>query len=107
MLDDEGHVKVTDFGIAELTTDGVLREHRPPSMGTPAYMAPEQWVGQGMSVRTDLYALGLVLYEVFTGKRAFAGASAAAYAELHAEVMPTGRAEKRGRAGDLRGARLG
>jgi serine/threonine-protein kinase len=73
MLDGRGQVVVTDFGLAGLTDDIRGNEIR---SGTPAYMAPEQLAGKEVSVRSDIYALGLVLYEVFTGKRAFTEKSA-------------------------------
>lgn len=68
MLDGRGQVVITDFGLA-----GVADEIRGAEVrsGTPAYMAPEQLAGKEVSTRSDIYALGLVLYEVFTGKRAF------------------------------------
>ena len=69
MLDGRGQVVITDFGLAGVADD--IRGHEVRS-GTPAYMAPEQLAGKEVSTRSDIYALGLVLYEVFTGKRAFA-----------------------------------
>ena len=69
MLDGRGQVVVTDFGLAGIADD--IRGHEVRS-GTPAYMAPEQLEGREVSTRSDIYSLGLVLYEVFTGKRAFA-----------------------------------
>jgi len=68
MIDGRGQVLITDFGLAALAGQiegGQVRD------GTPAYMAPEQLAGKEVSVRSDIYALGLVLHEMFTGKRAF------------------------------------
>jgi serine/threonine-protein kinase len=69
MLDGRGQVVITDFGLA-----GVADDIRGPDVrsGTPAYMAPEQIEGREVTMLSDIYALGLVLYEIFTGKRAFA-----------------------------------
>ena len=66
MLDSAGKVRITDFGLAGLSGE-ILRA------GTPAYMAPEQISGAEVTARSDIYALGLVLYEVFTGQRALEG----------------------------------
>ncbi|MGH9317559.1 MAG: serine/threonine-protein kinase, partial [Thermoanaerobaculia bacterium] len=56
---------------------------------TPAYMAPEQLAGKGASVQSDLYALGLVLYELFTGHQAFQAATLAEWKRKHSEEQPT------------------
>jgi serine/threonine-protein kinase len=68
MLDGDGNVRILDFGLA-----GVSEEFKEDelSAGTPAYMSPEQVRGEEVSKQSDIYALGLVLYEVFTGRRAF------------------------------------
>src|SRR5450755_102107 len=68
MLDGRGQVVVTDFGLAGLNDQIHGADIR---SGTPAYMAPEQLSGKEVTAQSDLYSLGLVLYEVFTGKRAF------------------------------------
>jgi serine/threonine-protein kinase len=68
MLDERGDIRIADFGIAAL---GESLRGRDALGGTPAYMAPEQLDGREVTQRSDLYALGLVLYEVFTGRRAF------------------------------------
>lgn len=68
MIDDRGRVRITDFGLAGFLDelDGI--EAR---AGTPAYMAPEQLADGAVSVRSDIYALGLVLHKLFTGERVF------------------------------------
>jgi serine/threonine-protein kinase len=68
MLDGRGRVKITDFGLAGLP-EAIRGEDL--RSGTPAYMAPEQRAGQEVTRKSDLYGLGLVLYELFTGKPAF------------------------------------
>ena len=68
MVDGRGRVRITDFGLAalvqELRKDQVLA-------GTPSYMAPEQITGGQVTPRTDIYAVGLVMYELFSGQQAF------------------------------------
>ena len=70
MLDGSGRIRITDFGLAGATGE-ILRA------GTPAYMAPEQLSGGEVTPRSDIYALGLVLYELFTGQRALEAANMA------------------------------
>jgi len=77
MLDGRGQVVITDFGLAGVADNIRGAEVR---SGTPAYMSPEQLAGREVTMRSDVYALGLVLYEVFTGKRAFAESAARARA---------------------------
>jgi serine/threonine-protein kinase len=65
MIDGRGEPRITDFGLAAVATGIEGTEIR---NGTPAYMAPEQLEGREVSVQSDLYALGLVFHEMFTGK---------------------------------------
>jgi serine/threonine-protein kinase len=68
MIDGRGQVLIMDFGLAAIAEQVEGAEVR---NGTPAYMAPEQLAGREVTERSDIYALGLVLYEMFTGQRAF------------------------------------
>ncbi len=68
MLDGAGKIRITDFGLAGIAASIKGAEVR---AGTPAYMAPEQLAGSDVSTKSDLYSLGLILYEILTGKRAF------------------------------------
>jgi serine/threonine-protein kinase len=68
MIDGEGNARILDFGLAGLSEDFSENEL---AAGTPAYMAPEQLEGREQTVKTDIYSLGLVLYELFTSKKAF------------------------------------
>ena len=68
MIDGEGNARILDFGLGGLTDEFAEEEVR---AGTPAYMSPEQIEGREQTIQSDIYSLGLVLYELFTGKRAF------------------------------------
>ncbi|MFN8588729.1 MAG: protein kinase [Candidatus Eisenbacteria bacterium] len=74
MIDGRGRARIADFGLAAIAESVGGAE---AGAGTPAYMAPEQMEGREVTVRSDVYALGLVLYELFTGQQAFAGSTAA------------------------------
>jgi len=86
MVDGRGRARIMDFGLAVAASESGTEAE---IGGTPAYMAPEQFAGKGASVRSDLYALGLVLYELYTGKRAFDAGSVADYRRKHASEPPT------------------
>ncbi|MFO1317240.1 MAG: protein kinase [Burkholderiales bacterium] len=88
----DGTLKVTDFGVArvdtaQLTATGMV-------IGTPSYMSPEQCVGKTADARSDLFSAGVVLYELLTGEKPFAGpAEAVAYRICHDDpVAPSRRA---------------
>jgi serine/threonine protein kinase len=91
MMDRNGTLKVMDFGVARIFSDG-----SPTTIGafvgTPAYMAPEQVEGRNIDQRADIYALGLIVYEMLTGNSAFAGDTpmAVAYKQVH-EAPPAPR----------------
>ena len=78
MIDAQGNVKIMDFGIARSMEAGTRLTGS--MVGTPAYMAPEQVAGKPVDYRTDVYSLGLILYEVFTGTPAFQADNAVAVA---------------------------
>jgi Protein kinase domain len=82
MLDGRGQLRITDFGLA-----GLVGEVGPRA-GTPAYMAPEQLTGQPATIQSDIYALGLVMYELFTGQRPFDFRSIAELMQRHDEGIP-------------------
>jgi hypothetical protein len=86
LIDKEGVLKVMDFGIARLAEATFSRTQSGMIIGTPAYMAPEQLVGEELDPRADLYALGVVMYECLTGHTPFNAPSAIA---LVARVLTT------------------
>jgi hypothetical protein len=86
MLDGSGKARITDFGLA-----GIAATIQGPDVraGTPAYMAPEQLAGTEVTAKSDLYSLGLILYEILTGKRAFDAATLPELMRLRDESSPS------------------
>jgi len=87
MIDTQGNAKIMDFGIARslfakgITAEGVI-------VGTPEYMSPEQVEGKDVDTRSDVYSLGVVLYEMLTGRAPFEGDSALSIALKHKGEVP-------------------
>jgi serine/threonine-protein kinase len=88
MLTDTGAVKVVDFGIARAQAGDALTRTG-AVIGSPAYMAPEQITGSAVDTRADLYALGVVLYEMLTGAPPFTGADNFTVLSRHLNEIPT------------------
>ncbi|HSV12707.1 MAG TPA: serine/threonine-protein kinase, partial [Tepidisphaeraceae bacterium] len=84
MIDGRGQIVIMDFGLAGIAEQlqGDIRS------GTPAYMSPEQLAGTEVTVKSDIYALGLLLYELFTGKRAFEAASLMELMQMQERAAP-------------------
>jgi len=85
MLDRRGQVLLTDFGLAGLAGEIAASDI---TSGTPAYMAPEQLAGEEVTVRSDIYSLGLVLYEIFSGKLPFESDTLAGLQRARRETSP-------------------
>ncbi len=79
LVDDRARAMVTDFGLAYADAAGA---------GTPAYMAPEQWCSETLDTRTDIYAYGCILYEMFTGHRMYAARSEGEWETAHLTQVP-------------------
>lgn len=89
LFDDDGHALVTDFGIAEARHQGRLTATG-RAMGTPHYMSPEQAMGKLVDGRSDVYSLGIVMYEALVGFPPFDGpdAFAVGYKQVHEAAVP-------------------
>jgi eukaryotic-like serine/threonine-protein kinase len=94
LIDEEGSAKVTDFGIARtLDEEGLTADGR--VLGTTDYVSPEQALGQPVTGQSDLYSLGIVLYEMLTGEVPFKGESQVAVAMKHVrEMLPDVQAKR-------------
>ncbi|MEV6931491.1 protein kinase, partial [Dactylosporangium sp. NPDC051485] len=91
LISDEGGVKVCDFGIARITGRAQTALTAPATViGTSSYMAPEQVLGEPVDARTDLYALGCVLYAMLTGRPPFIAGSPVqiAWQQVHQAAEP-------------------
>jgi len=88
---EDGAVKIADFGVARLETSELTRSG--DTLGSPAYMSPEQIRGSTVDGRSDLFSLAIILYEALCGERPFCGddVSALAYAIAHETPLPASR----------------
>jgi len=86
MLTADRHVKIADFGIAKI--DGTDATEVGTVKGTPSYMSPEQWLGEKVDRRSDIFSAGALLYHLLTGERPFAGEGSAAVMHKALQVMP-------------------
>lgn len=89
LLTEDGKIKVTDFGLAKLRT-GSQVTNTGSTVGTAAYMSPEQIRGEEIDVQSDIFSFGVVLYELTTGRLPFRGEHEAAlsYSIVHEEPVP-------------------
>ena len=103
MLDGRGRVRLMDFGLAVPVGGSLIGE----IAGTAAYMAPEQLAGDRVTERTDLYALGVVFYEVFTGQPLFAARrSTKGFASVTTPLRSARRCRKSARRSTVSSARV-
>ncbi len=89
LIDNSDHLKIVDFGLAAAATSSDSRVTKSGILvGTPTYMAPEQARGQAIDQRTDIYSLGVMMYEMFTGKPPYTGSDSMAILFKHVEGNP-------------------
>ncbi|MBN1658498.1 MAG: protein kinase [Anaerolineae bacterium] len=93
MIDPEGHVTLMDFGIVKAAADRVQLTTEGVQIGTPEYMSPEQIEGRPVDPRSDIYSLGVVLFQMLTGRVPFQGPSLhqVLYSHVHQEPPPLSR----------------
>ena len=89
LIDGEGKVRLVDFGLAAVAAS---IEGAAARVGTPGYMAPEQLAGEKATRQSDVWSLGLVLFELFTGRPAFEARNLEDLQRLHAESKPSASA---------------
>jgi serine/threonine protein kinase len=89
VVDPSGRPRVLDFGLAKLASDpGASVSKSGEFVGTPAYAAPEQWRGEEIDARADVYSLGALLFEMLTGRRAVEGEGIRALAQAELRSVP-------------------
>jgi tRNA A-37 threonylcarbamoyl transferase component Bud32 len=88
LIDQGGNVFLSDFGIAKVVVETSHLTREGLSIGTPAYMAPEQAQGRSVDARSDIYALGILLYQAVTGEVPFVAETALAVAFMHIHAPP-------------------
>jgi chitinase len=89
LLDQQGNAFLSDFGIAKLVGATSALTQSGAALGTPTYMSPEQWRGEDLDARADIYSLGVMLYEMLTGKVPFRGDTPLSMMYMHLHDKPT------------------
>ncbi len=90
MINKQGILKIMDFGLAKKVSEHNEKESK--VSGTPKYMAPEQFTGSALDQRTDIYAMGVIFYLLFTGKAPFRASTFREWARVHTfEDIPSVR----------------
>jgi serine/threonine protein kinase len=84
LINDDGRIKISDFGIAHLDTSSLTQVGE--IMGSPGYMSPEQFTGDEPDSRTDIYAVGVIAYELLTGRKPFTGSNVEIMRQVISEV---------------------
>src|SRR5215831_2656843 len=95
LLDEANNAHLTDFGIAKILGETAGLTQSGVAMGTPAYMSPEQWQGQPLDARADVYALGIMLFEMLTGVLPFRAETPATLMFKHLQEPPPSVLEAR------------
>jgi hypothetical protein len=95
LLDGKGNAHLTDFGIAKILSATVALTQSGTAMGTPAYMSPEQWQGLPLDSRADIYALGVMLYEMLTGRLPFDAETPFSMMHMHVNQPPPSVRDRR------------
>lgn len=85
----DGHIKISDFGIARIESSTLTQTGA--MLGTPSYMSPEQFRGEAIDGRSDLFSAGVVLYQLLTGQRPFSGSAATVMQQVlnHTPTQPS------------------
>ncbi len=88
LIDEDDNLYLTDFGIAKVLADTAHLTATGRVIGTARYIAPEQWRGEPIDARVDVYALGIILYEMLTGCTPFHADTPVSYMHKHLDVLP-------------------
>lgn len=86
LINDDGRIKISDFGIAHIDTSSLTQVGE--IMGSPGYMSPEQFTGDEPDARTDLYATGVIAFELLTGRKPFTGSNVEIMRQVIGERPP-------------------
>ena len=100
MLDDAGNAYLTDFGIAKLVYETTQFTTTGATLGTPMYMAPELWKGAESDVKTDIYSLGILLYQMLVAELPFTASTPFALMDKHLHEMPKSISSQRADVGE-------